>query len=210
MRKLLSFVVGFMLLAPTAYAESVPFTVSAAVPAATGVQITATHVTAATNTFGPKVTALNFNPLSFIPGPTNNINIWLPDHYFAIDVGATGGAGSPNVTVAYTEGAKPAGQVNGLGYKTLATFTKITGGPTPADQVQTDLVAHGPKKPLKNLIGAGEVINNSELTGGFFRVYVGVFPGDDAAVLAMGGEPFTNGDKPGDYDGVLTITATLP
>ena len=207
MRKIKLFMAALaavLVITTSSWAVSVPFTVSASIPAATGISIVATQVNSANNQFGAQVTALDFNPMAF--NATNKV--WLPDHYFAIDVGATGGAGNPNITVKYAEGAKPVGQPNGLGFKSIATFVKITGGPAPADQIQTDLAAH-PKKPLKN-ITAGEVIGNAEIAGGFFRVYIGIYPGGDAALAALGAEPFTNGDKSGNYDGTLTITAVLP
>lgn len=182
-------------------AAQVSFTVSATIPAATGVSITATKITG--TTWGSTVTALDFDPMTL---DTDN-GVWLPDHFFAIDVAATGGAGAPDVTAKYVEGSKPSGQTNGLGYKSLATFVKVTGPDD--DQTETQMTAHGPKKPLKDLSGGGEQITDTEISGGFLRIYVGIFPGDDPDVTAAGGEPFTNADQPGDYDGTLTITATV-
>jgi len=186
---------------PVNKAAVVDFTVSASIPSASGVSIVATEVDSQSNVFGGTVTALDFDPMTYNSG----LGIWLPDHYFAIDVGVTGGAGSANVTVTYTEGSKPVGQTNGLGFKSTATFVKITGPED--DQVEAPLAAHA-KQLLKDLAG-GEQLTGAELLGGFLRVYVGVFPGDDAAILSAGGEPFTNADVAGDYDGTLTITATV-
>ena len=191
-----------LIFTPASKADVVDFLVSATIPSASGVSIVATKVDSASNVFGATVTALNFDPMVF----DSQLGIFLPDHYFAIDVGVTGGAGSVTVTVTYTEGAKPNGQTNGLGFKSTATFVKITGPEN--NQVETDLVSHGPKKLLKDLAG-GEQFTGAELNGGFLRTYVGIFPGDDQAILNEGGEPFTNSDVPGDYDGTLTITATV-
>ena len=94
-----------------------------------------------------------------------------------------------------------------LGFKSTATFVKIT-GPSNA-QVENPLTTHGPKKLLKS-ITAGENITSGEINGGFLRVYVGIYPGADAAIDAAGGEPFTNGDKSGSYQGTLTVSATIP
>ena len=183
-------------------AAEVDFIVSASIPSASGVSIVATEVNSSTNQFGATVTDLDFDPMVF----NSELGIWLPDHYFAIDVGATGGAGSVNVTITYSEGAKPIGQTNGLGFKSTATFVKITGPED--DQLETELISHGPKKLLKDLAG-GEQFTGAELLGGFLRAYVGIFPGDDADILGDGGAPFTNADVPGDYDGTLTVTATV-
>lgn len=187
---------------PVNRADVVDFLVSATIPSASGISIVATQVDSTSNEFGPEVSALDFDPMVF----NSELGIWLPNHYFAIDVGVTGGAGSTNVTVTYTEGSKPNGQDKALGFKSTATFVKVTGPDD--DQEETDLVSHGPKKLLKDLIG-GEQFTGAELSGGFLRTYVGIFPGDDQGILDDGGEPFTNDDVPGDYNGTLTITATI-
>jgi len=65
------------------------FLVTADIPAATGVSITATRnqVVGGAEQFGPTVTAFDFNPMSF-----DTVNgIYLPAHFFAIDVASTGG-----------------------------------------------------------------------------------------------------------------------
>jgi hypothetical protein len=187
---------------PVNKADEVDFIVSASIPDASGVSIVATEVDSQSDVFGNTTDALDFDPMNY----DSQNGIWLPDHYFAIDVGVTGGAGSTDVTVTYTEGSKPIGQTNGLGFKSTATFVKITGPEN--NQLETELAAHGPKQLLKDLAG-GEQLTGAELSGGFLRVYVGIFPGDDQDILNAGGEPFTNADVPGDYDGTLTITATV-
>jgi hypothetical protein len=207
MKKLLSILMGQMFLVslfifPATLVKAEQFIVTATLPAATGVTITATRVRTSDNVFQNTVTELNFDPLRF--DPTNGI--WVPDHYFAIDVGGTGGAGSPNVTVSYGNETSPAGQVKGLGFKSSATFVKITGPSN--SQTQTPLAAHGPIKLLKDLRG-GEVVNGSELVGGFLRLYVGIYTGGNSTLDAAGGEPFTNADRPGTYQGTLTVTAVV-
>lgn len=200
----LALVFGFtMTMAPAANAVDVDFLVSASIPAANGISIVATEVDANSNVFGSTVNALDFDSMAF----NSNLGVWLPDHYFAIDVGVTGGAGSADVTVSYNEGAIPNGQTKGLGWKSTATFVKIT-GPNNA-QVETELVSHGPKRLLTQLESSAEQLTGAELLGGFLRVYVGIFPGDDQTLINLGGEPFTNSDVPGTYDGTLTISATV-
>jgi len=187
---------------PASRAVDVDFLVSANIPAANGVSIVASKVDSASNQFfAGTVDALNFDPMIF----NSELGIWLPNHYFAIDVGVTNGAGTVDVTVDYDEGTPPAGQTKGLGWKSTATFVKITG---PDDnQVETELANNGPKQLLINLAG-GEDVDPDDVAGGFLRIYVGIFPGDDQTILNQGGEPFTNADVPGLYDGTLTISAT--
>lgn len=181
----------------SAQAETTNFLVSASVPSATGVSIVASQVDSATNDFTPVAgTNLSFDPLTF--EATNQI--YLPNHFFAIDVGVTGGAGAPNVTVAYTEGLNPNTPGKGLGWHAAATFVRIEG------TTEVPLTAHGPKKLLKDL--TSENITSAETTGGFLRVYTGIVTGD--ATTPTGGVPFTNADKPGAYNGTLVVTATVP
>lgn len=184
---------------PVQMANAVDFAVSANVPTASGVTITATEVNASTGVFGSTVTAMNFGTLSL----NSSLGIWLPVSYFAVDVGVTtDGAGAPEVTLTYTEAAsdKPTGQTNGLGHKSTATFVAVTGGPAPSDQTETEL----DKKLLKDV--SGDEILVSE---GFFRAYIAIYTGDDATLNTAGGEPFTSADEPGDYTGTLTVTAVV-
>ncbi len=178
-------------------AETTSFLVSASIPAATGASITASRVNAATNAFtAVSGTNLSFDPLTF--QATNQI--YLPDHFFAIDIGSVGGAGSPNVNVTYTEGLNPNTPGKGLGWHSSATFVRVEGA------TEVPLTAHGPKKLLKDL--TGENITSAEATGGFLRVYTGIITGD--ASTPTGGIPFSNADKPGAYNGTLVVTATVP
>ncbi|MCA9409306.1 MAG: hypothetical protein H6755_06220 [Candidatus Omnitrophica bacterium] len=180
------------------------FTVSATIPAATGISITPSQVDSQTNQFSAvSGTNLSFDPMSL---DTQN-GIYLPDHFFALDIGATGGAGSPTVTVTYTEGANPNSPGNGLGTKATATFVKVEG--TGSSEVQTGLTNHGPKKMLKNL--SGEQVDGSEIAGGFLRIYLGIVTGDPNATFPdpTGSEVFTNADAPGTYDGTLVISGTV-
>lgn len=207
MKKFIYIIIGLSLLAAHLFlspslGRADQFIVTATLPQATGVTITATQVRVSDNAFQNQVTDLNFDPLTF-----DSVNgIWVPDHYFAIDVGGTGGAGNPNVTVSYGNETSPPGQIKGLGFKSVATFVKITGAT--GSQTETPLAGHGPIQLLKDLTD-GEIINGTELNGGFLRVYVGIYPGGNATIDAAGGEPFTNADQPGTYQGTLTITAVV-
>jgi len=177
-------------------AATTSFLVSASVPFATGASIVASRVNSSTNAFTPvSGTNLSFDPLAF-----DGVNgIYVPDHYFAIDVGAIGGAGTPDIVVTYTEGTNPNSPGKGLGWHASATFVRIEG------TKEIPLTAHGPRKLLKDL--AGEHITIAETVGGFFRMYLGINTGD--ANTPVGGVPFTNGDRAGAYNGTLVITATV-
>jgi len=201
---------------PMNKAGAVDFDITANIPTATGVSITATEVDSASNVFGSTVTEFNFNPMVF----NTALGIFLPDHFYAVDVGVIGGAGATDVHFEYSEGPtdRPTGQPasGSFGFRSTATFVRILGGPLPADQTQEFLPISGGTNEstqlLKNFIGAGVDIDGADLNGGFFRVFVGVYPGGNingVDIAADGGAPFTNSDVPGLYKGLVTITATV-
>ncbi|MDE2222767.1 MAG: hypothetical protein KGK03_06825 [Candidatus Omnitrophica bacterium] len=198
-------VLGLVVLAPVAGdATQFNFTVSATVPAATGVSVTVSSVNSSTNAFTTMpagTTALSFDPMTFNP----TLGIYLPNHYFALDFGATGGAGTPDLTLTYTEGTNPNGTSNGLGTKTTATFAKEvlgTGGST------TETLLPQGKMRLIDL--SSTHIAASEVTGGWPRVYLGVWTGSTTAPAdPSNGKPFSNADAAGTYTGSLVITAVV-
>jgi hypothetical protein len=178
------------------------YTVSATVPAASSVSISAASVDSVSNTFTTvNGTSLSFDPLTF--DSTNHI--FVPNHYFAISAGPANGGGSTDVTVSYTEGANPnnvsGGSGHGLGWKTTGTFVKISG------TSETTLAAHG-KKLLKDITG-GEHVTTTELGTGSFRLYVGIETNPTAAGEPAGAEVISAADKTGSYTGSLVISATV-
>jgi hypothetical protein len=206
MKKLLTLllVMGLALaLVPVSSAQEVAtFDITAYLPAATGVVIKATRVVASNDDFLNTVTSFDFGTLSPING------VFLSDYYFAVDVGVTAGAGSTNITLTYEEGL-PLIAGNSLGYKTTADFVAITGGPGPEDQTETPIATSlGTKTLLIDLEDPGVSIAPSDLGGGFFRAYIGIYPGGDASL--PDGMPFTAGDEADTtYHGTLIVSATL-
>ncbi|MCA9399528.1 MAG: hypothetical protein KC684_04660 [Candidatus Omnitrophica bacterium] len=197
---------GVALSAPSVHAQvsdSENFVVSATIPLASAINIVAVEVDGQTGQFGNTVTALNFDPMVLDTG----LGVFFPDHFFAIDIGTSGGAGTPSVTVTYTEGSNPNSPGNGLGWKSTLTFVQVTG--LEPNQVETPLAAHGPKKLMKDL--SGETVSSAEIAGGFLRMYAGIFTGDPNATIPepANGEVFSLGDNAGSYSGTLTISATV-
>lgn len=197
----LSLIAGLASVSRAQVSDSKSFVVSASVLKATGITIAASKVIAATNQWSSVVG----NAMSFDPMEISDDGVWLPKHFFAVDVGATGGAGSPSVTMTYTEGVNPNTPGKGLGWKSTATFVRVEG--PDGDQTEVPLTAFGPKKLLKDL--AGLVIPEAQIIGGFLRVYLGIVSGDPAANDPVGAEPFTNADAAGKYEGTLVISATV-
>lgn len=183
-----------------AQAATTNFLVSASIPPATGVSISASKVDIASGEFSPVAgNELSFNPMIF----RSDTQIYTPDFFFAVDVGVTGGAGTPNVNVSYTEGLNPNDPGKGLGWHAAATFIRVVQTGSVIEEIE--LTSHGPKKLLKDL--ASENITSAEIAGGYLRIYTGVLTGDKTT--PTGGVPFTNTDKSGTYNGTLVVTATV-
>jgi hypothetical protein len=219
MKNKLSLVLGGLLLIGQTAAMAQSLTVSASIPAASGLSLTIVPVTN-TGAGGSPVfgTALTTNTIPFgnlkfdttVPaGSTQPINIWDSSTYYAVNIGTTGGAGTPVVNVSYTEGtgtacpniaANLSSTLGCLGTKTTATFDVVNPSVTP----NTDTAVVGPV-PLISLASgtSGELSANQIPAGDFERVYVGVWTGPTPAA----GKPFTNADAPGTYSGTLTFTA---
>ena len=204
MKNKLSLILGALFLLSQAAMAQTTLTVSASVPAATGLLLTVTPINGTTGVAGnPSTTAttLPFGTLVF-----NALNgIYLPVNYYSVAIGTTGGAGTPIVNVTYTEGANPnspGSSTNGLGTKTTATF--VTANPT----THVETVSSLGKKRLIDLTGsAGELTTIP--VGQYEKVYVGVWNGNTANVPPdpSNGKPFTNADVGGTYTGTLTFTA---
>ncbi len=215
MKKVLGIIlVGLFLIIPSgpSLAQSVEsFNLSASIPQATAVSFTVSSVVG--TVFSPvSGTDLSFDPMEYKTGELNdNINIWLPDHFFAIDIApAAGGVGGTNVTITYADDPNhpnAAYGMNGLGWKATATFMKTSG--SGIDTTDDPLLAHGPKKLLKDVVG--ENILPAETAGGWLRIYLGIVALDPDADWPdpAGAEPFTNLDHSGSYEGTLTISATV-
>jgi len=206
MKKILSLSLGCLVLfsqTATVFANAIPLTVSATITPGTAIQLTVTPVNATTNVFGtPSTTAttLPFGTLGF----NSTLGIFLPTNYFAIDIGETGGAGTPIVSVTYTEGTNPnALATNGLGTKTTATF--VTEAISGSSTVETPSSLG--KKRLIDLTGtAGQLATIP--SGSWERVYVGVWTGSTVAPAdPTNGKPFANTDVGGTYTGTLTFTS---
>lgn len=192
----------FALMVLTAHAET--FNVSATVPKATSIAITVNKVNSATNQFTPLTgSLLSFDPLTL--DPVNGI--YLPGHYFAIDINAVNGAGEVQTTLTFEQDATPNTNGHGLGWKSSATMMKVTG--SGVNTTDHPLTSHGPKKLLKDL--QGEQITPQETEGGWTRIYLGILSKDPNATFPDPGEGevFSNADKAGTYSGRLIISGTV-
>ncbi|MBF0485667.1 MAG: hypothetical protein HQL16_04030 [Candidatus Omnitrophica bacterium] len=208
MKRLLGLtLVGLFLLAlpGTVFAASLTknFAVSATIPLTSSISINASSINSTTKAWTAVTgTALSFDPMTF--NTTNGI--FLPDHFFAIDAASSGTTGAPTVTMTYVEGTNPNGTGHGLGWKTSASFWKVTGSGTATTETGLTLG----RKMLKDL--AGTTVAPTDITGGWLRMYVGINTGDSTAVppFTTDMEVFSNADKAGTYTGTLSVTATTP
>lgn len=201
MKKVLSLIVaGVVIFAQSSFAEVKTYTVSATIPASSAVVINAFSVNSTSGTRTAVAgTALSLDPLIYQP----SLGIYLPDHYFIIESGLGTGAGNQNIVIKYTEGTNPNTPANGLGWKTVATFNKVTG---PTTEVA---IAGHPKTMLKDLAGTGKTITPAQIGTGLLRMYVGAVTGDSALGEPTGSEVISNADRQGAYSGSIEITATV-
>lgn len=184
-------------------ADTQNFAVSANVPAASGITFQVTEILANGTWTSNHPASLSFGTLQF---DTTN-NIFRPTKYFAIDLGVTtGGAGQPdNIQFVYTDGANDPNSVAGNGRGALgqkATLKVVKATAANVDYAVSSLVL------LNNVTSIGS-LDQSSFLGGWPRAYIGLYDGSDATLNAAGWEVFTPADAPGDYLGVLEITATV-
>lgn len=203
MKKLIGFfIIGAALVvqAVCLHAASSTFMMSALVAAATGTSITANKVTGSTwsSVAGHD---LDFGTLTLTTF-ANGDQAYLASSYFAIDVAGTGGAGTPNTTVTYTDGASPSGSIK-LGDRTNISFRALRYN---AGAYPTEYAISAHPKVLLN--GLNKNITSTEVRGAgtgatWLRIYIGLNNGDG------GFTPFSPGDPAGTYTGELRISATL-
>ncbi len=186
------------------------FDVSVQVPAATDITYIVSKVTPANAIPWEVISSGSGAPLvwgtSDLKFDTDN-KIWTGKHYFAIDLAPSLGVnGDPaagnygSVTFAFSDETVPAGQAagNGLSKRAVLTAVRVTSaGDDP-------LPLRGPER--LGLIGSLSPITQTNVAGGFLRVYVGLYTGSPAVAGAV---PPTNGDTAGSYGGKITISATL-
>ncbi len=205
---------------------AVDYTASASMPSPVGISPTINKVmgkglnpsdwvgTSSNLDFGTLISTPWTDPVTLKSGL-----VFLPDHFFAIDVGYLYGSGTgvKSIQVSYTPQDTLPPTQHGLGYKSLATFMKkyIVGGYEKTEDVTTDVIDS--RKYLLKDVQAGKTITLTTLGGGWLRVYVGIATLDPNATLkdSTAGtevEVFSPGDTPSNpptvaYKGSLTITA---
>lgn len=205
-------VLAVALSASAAFAAAFPIT--ATIPAATTVNYVVSVVTPPATSGGNPVFASHPNlSLNFATAGTGMTysaanGIWTGSRFFAIDLAPVTAAGVPapgtygTIDFSYSANVVPSGQAAAEGLNKRATLTavKVVG------TTETELR----KGAIGNTFAS---LSNTDVAGGFLRVYVGLATGQTitgtSTPLIPGSVPFTNADKPGTYTGTLTITATL-
>jgi hypothetical protein len=195
---------------------SADYTVQAEIPEATGIEPTVTKVEyvegADDNWLDEEVgNSLNFGELelnTFIDENGDSQSIYLPDHYYAIDVGVNGVypasglitvefAGDPDPNDGTTRGGLDTHAT--LTYKKVSLTTDSEGNPVESETS----IGSG-----KYLMGDPPDVSFATLRGGWLRLYAGIvnLDPDAADPSPTGAEAFTPADMPGVYSGTITIT----
>jgi hypothetical protein len=191
-----------VLVAQNVFAQAQPFTVQANVPASSTATFNVSRVVPGTpEVFTPTATTnLDFGTLAFNTG----LGIFLPAHFWVIDVGANG-AGSPDIGVTYTDTANPNGALNGtngLGRRGTIAYSQVVTNPNLS---QTVTLIRGESLAQSNTAGG---VNETAFAAGFLRVSVGIATGN-VSLQEGNATPFTSLDKPGTYSGTVTLSATF-
>lgn len=158
------------------------------------------------------VTSLNFDPMTLFTfpdpaNPANSFSIFLPDHFFAIDVGFVfaSGASISGVVVSYSQ-SQPTG---GLGSRSTATFVRKTRNADGSEAPETFTGPGNGKSRLIDLVAPGTQVSLTTLAGGWLRLYVGIVAKDPAANPPdpASADVFAPGTTPGTFTGTLVITS---
>lgn len=205
MKKLILVILFSLALAHSAIAASTgTFPIAVNIPPADSVNFIVNKVTGPSNapTF---VTNPDGKNLNFGVTFNGQNSIYLANESFAIDLAPNGIANYSSVGFSYSSETNPTGQAANTGLSTHGTITpvKVVGNQ------ETQLAGFGVR-----LGGTLPSITNSQVAGGFLRVYVGLATGElvggaGTAAKIPGSVPFSGADRSGDYKGTLTITATL-
>jgi len=214
MKKLMLFVVLLVAASVEVFAEQFPITAN--IPAATKVIFTVAQVTPGNTPVFANNGSLNLNFATAGEGMKYDLanGVWAGSRFFAIDVApatadnipAPGNYGS--ITFSYGSNSVPAGQPADEGLNKRATFTAVRVQGGTGNQTETQVIT-------TRAIGVGAIpsLTNADVVGGFLRLYVGLSTGElqtgTQNPVAANSKPFTNADRPGNYTGVLTVTATL-
>lgn len=183
-------VVAFCATSAWAVPVSQTVTVNATVPTVTGgLTVDISKVTGTVWT--PGQTLINFGTLVYDP----LTNIFLPDSYYAVDIGVTDNSGTA-WTVTHTRNSLVSG-ANNLDSKVNVAFNKQT-----SSTVGTEL--------SKFSFGDSnaKAFTKAMLLGGWLRIYYGIGTGDPAKPDASGVTPIGLDTPAGTYTGSVTITLT--
>lgn len=133
---------------------------------------------------------LNFDPLNF----DSEFGIYTTEKYYVVEL-----SNFDVVQISYVETSSPSGAIKELGQVAFITLVKAVyqKGSNPKETILS-------KHALHNL---DKIVNYSLVSGGWLKVYLGLSTGDKDKE-PQGVSPFTSLDKPGQYTGTMTITAT--
>lgn len=211
MKKLLLALALTLCFVGKAAATTADFPLQVTIPSATQVNFIVSEVEG--TAFTPHTgTFLNWDTagagMKYLAGP----GIWVGSRYFAIDFSPSDGTNPApgkygTISFTYSGQVVPSGQPSDEGLNKRATIaaSKVTGAT--GSQTETPVID-------ARAIGVGAIpsLSDTDVAGGFLRVYVGLSTGEESTPgvpVAANSKPFTNGDKGGVYQGTLTITATL-
>lgn len=218
-----------ILLLSMAFSFAFAYEAKTTLPPATGVSITINRVEQTGGTSTPKnpdddtfvwtpATSLAFGDLKLREGIKKVVidgkdvdlkwSLFLPDYFYAIDVGLSGGGFDPTKTVkvTYAKGTSPSGLPtgdDGLGNRASITYAKVVltdwaKNKTADTFIEKVLLRYAKNEPL------------TAVSGGWLRLYVGVNTADPDALhpdpVSTEWKIFSASDPLGDYTADLTLS----
>ena len=144
----------------------------------------------------PSEPSIAFGTLAF---DTTN-HIFLPDCYFAVDVGVNSNAADWTVTHTISSMVNQSVPTANLDHNVIVTFAKTVTTKTGTDDTVLSKVSFA----ASNGVSYGK----SALSGGWLRIYYGIATGDLKASEPPDVSPVTTDTPAGYYVGSVTITLT--
>ena len=159
------------------------------------------HISKVTNGVWPAAGSASESSIAFGTLTYDSTNhIFLPDSYFAVDVGINSNAADWTVTHTISSMVNSSVPTANLDHNVIASFVKTENTTTGTNDT--------PLKKVSFAASNGVSYGKSDLSGGWLRIYYGIATGDPSANEPSDVSPVTTDTPAGNYVGSVTITLT--
>ncbi len=190
MRKfVLSVLLAGLMGAGWALADSKTIIIKAHIPSSQGLSVNVSRISTSTGQWS-SASQIDFGDLSY----NSNLGIFLPDCYYAVDVGVLSNA--TNWTIQYTADSIDGPNSSKLDDHVVVSFVKQTNNQ--GEQLEKTVYSKAKSRSF----------SKGDLAGGWLRIYYGIATGDPSTDPA-GAKPITTNVPSGYYQGQITISLTV-